>query len=145
MRDLSKSGADLAHLTNTMLGASEIVTGLSYEECCTARQLVRELQLKVLRAVAERYDATDERGFADLVKVALGLLPDQREAARRLGASVSSINRWKSGSTIPHRLVRVSIKAAVLDLLDTNSRLMPEVPDVRSRVDERAVARTVTH
>src|SRR3954451_8301233 len=136
MRDLEVAPTSpLAHLNDLVLRASDAVATLSYEECCVARELIRRLQFKAIRAVAERYDAGDENGFADLVKVAVGLFPDQKEASRKLGASVSSVNRWKNGSTVPHALVRVSIRGAILRLLDTDATTLPDLFDFRGAND----------
>ena len=145
MRDIQhEETCSFGTLKESLRTASDAVVDLSYEECCAARALVRSLQLKVIRGVAERFDAADEDGFADLVQVAVGLFPDQRQAARELGASVSTINRWKNGTTIPHALVRVSIKGAILRLLDADASNIPTLFDFRPPED-RAVARTLAH
>lgn len=94
------------------------VTCTDFESCRLAAQRLSELHFNVSHAMAHTYDPNNASGFKDLVSFFSSLFSDKQEAAVVFGVSVSTFYRWKSGDTIPHALVRSTIKATILRHLE---------------------------
>jgi len=115
----SHPSAALASLERFAEAANRSIDDFDYDDAKYAAQLLSELQLQVTKTLIKQYDVADERGFAGMMVGGLGLFNDLRDAADFLGVSVSTIHRWKSGSAIPHALIRGSVQGALLKRADS--------------------------
>jgi hypothetical protein len=103
-------GSPLSHL------ASDAVTKLCCRDFASYRAAARdaaELFSGIWREAVGMYDPTSPDGFSDLITYFSSLFADKREAAAVFGVALSTFYRWKSGDTIPHALVRATIRDTI--------------------------------
>lgn len=119
------------------------LTCYDFASCREAARTVSRLHFGLFREMVERYDPKDERAFADLIAFFSILFNDKREAANVFGISVSTFYRWKSGETVPHILMRGTIRDSIRRFLAERSFDAFEMPPLDlSRVSE---ARSAPH
>ncbi len=77
-------------------------------------------RILVYRAI-ETYDPADKEGFALVMTELAAKVPDLSALAGLFGISVSTLYRWKSGDSVPHRMVRAAIREHLLNLVAVTS------------------------
>lgn len=85
-----------------------------FESCKVQRQKIQDVEYHLAHRAVHMYDPKQGDSFRDLIAIFSEQFVDKQEAAGIIGVSVSTFYRWKSGDTVPHHLMRATVKDAIL-------------------------------
>jgi hypothetical protein len=109
---------DLTHLASQ---AAFKLERRSFESFRSAARQFSELEFRIWSQMVQMYDPRNSDGFADLIEFFSRQFSDKRDAAAVFGVALSTFYRWKNGDTIPHALVRATVRDTIKSYLSERS------------------------
>ncbi|TMJ18319.1 MAG: hypothetical protein E6G92_00205 [Alphaproteobacteria bacterium] len=115
-----------------------------FESFRSAARQASELEFRIWSQMVQLYDPRNSDGFADLIEFFSRQFSDKRDAAAVFGVALSTFYRWKNGDTIPHALVRATVRDTIKSYL--SERSFPLIEPEAQRGDQKAFSnRRSTH
>ncbi len=116
--DVFKRAGTDAELATALNSLEALAPTLAGHENRSVRERLDTVQRILVTRAVESYEPDDKAGFADVVGELATQVPDLATLSGIFGVSVSTLYRWKSGDSVPHKLVRSAIKDHVLRVLN---------------------------
>jgi hypothetical protein len=114
--------ADVPRRTDDKLAAAlndieKLAPSLCGHASRSASERLDAVQRILAYRVIETYEPDDKAGFASVMEKLSAHIPDSSALSGLFGVSVSTLYRWRSGDSVPHKLVRAAVKEHLLRLL----------------------------